>query len=147
MKQNNKTNIDLPTNIHNSKNGLNYTLHGDYYLPDITVEPGKPLGKYGRARLRYLKEYRSNIYTRLLLSGKLYTDLNGTDAEAKRLVETMITAMAKQAGITEKLKISDPMRWVGMMHAIKAQVDEMIWNELIVSAQYTTPRIGASSVG
>lgn len=108
MKQNNKTNIDLPANIHDFRNSLNYTLHGDYYLPDITVESGKPLGKYGRARLCYLKEHRPNVYTRLLLSGKLYVDLNETDAEAQRLLETIILAMAKQAGVTEKLKAVDP---------------------------------------
>ena len=131
MIQNNKTNIDLPTNIHDVRNGLNYTLHGDYYLPDITIEPGKPLGKYGRARLRYLKEHRSNLYTHLLFSGKLFADLNETDAKSERLLETMIPEIANQEGITEKLKSSDPMKWVGMMNAIKAQVEETIWNELI----------------
>ena len=131
MKQNNKTNIDLPANIHDARNGLNYTLHGDYYLPDIMVEPGKPLGKYGRARLQYLKEHRSNDFTRLLLSGKLYVDLNETDAEAQRLLETIIPAMAKQAGVTEKLKAVDPSQWIGMMNVFKAQVEEMIWKELI----------------
>ena len=121
----------LEKHIHDEKNGLHYTLNGDYYLPDITVEPGKALGKYGRARLRYLKEHRSNVYVRLLLSGKLFDDLNETDAEAERLLETMIPMMAKQAGITEKLKASDPMKWTGLMNAIKAQVEEIIWNELI----------------
>ena len=121
----------LEKHILDEKNGLHYILNGDYYLPDITVEPGKALGKYGRARLRYLKEHRSDVYSRLLLSGKLFDDLNETDAEAKRLLETMIPMMAKQAGITEKLKASDPMKWIGLMNAIKAQVEEIIWNELI----------------
>ena len=131
MKQSNRTNIDMPTSIHGARNGLNYTLHGDYYLPDITIEPGKPLGKYGRARLQYLKEHRSNYFTRLLLSGKLYVDLNETDAEAQRLLETIVPAMAKQAGVTEKLKAVDPSQWIGMMNVFKAQVEEMIWKELI----------------
>lgn len=121
----------LEKHILDEKNGLHYILNGDYYLSDITVEPGKPLGKYGRARLRYLKEHRSDVYSRLLLSGKLFDDLNETDAKAERLLETMIPTMAKQAGITEKLKAADPMKWVGLMNAIKAQVEEMIWNELI----------------
>ena len=121
----------LEKHILDEKNGLHYILNGDYYLLDITVEPGKPLGKYGRARLRYLKEHRSDVYSRLLLSGKLFDDLNETDAEAKRLLETMIPTMAKQAGITEKLKAADPMKWIGLMNAIKAQVEEIIWNELI----------------
>ena len=131
MKQNNKTNIDLPANIHDARNGLNYTLHGDYYLPDITIEPGKPLGKYGRARLQYLKEYRSNIYTRLVLNGKLYDDLNTTDGAARHMLETLVPALAKDAGMNERLKASDPVKWVGMMNATKAQVEEIIWNELI----------------
>ena len=131
MKQNNKANIDLPANIHDARNGLNYTLHGDYYLPDIMVEPGKPLGKYGRARLQYLKEHRSNIYTRLVLNGKLYDDLNTTDDAARHMLETLVPALAKAADMNECLKAADPMRWVGMMNIIKAQVEEIIWNELI----------------
>ena len=131
MKQNNKTNIDLPANIHDARNGLNYTLHGDYYLPDITIEPGKPLGKYGRARLQYLKEYRSNIYTRLVLNGKLYDDLNTTDGAARHMLETLVPALTKDVGMNERLKASDPVKWVGMMNTIKAQVEEIIWNELI----------------
>ena len=131
MKQNNKTIIDLPASIHDSRNGLNYTLHGDYYLPDITIEPGKPLGKYGRARLQYLKEYRSNIYTRLVLNGKLYDDLNTTDGAARHMLETLVPALTKDVGMNERLKASDPVKWVGMMNATKAQVEEIIWNELI----------------
>lgn len=131
MKQNDKTSIDLPTFIHDARNGLNYTLHGDYYLPDITVEPGKPLGKYGRVRLQYLKEHRSNIYTRLLLNGKLYDDLNTTDEAARHMLETLIPTLAKGVCMNERLKASDPVKWVGMMNTTKAQVEEIIWNELI----------------
>lgn len=131
MKQNSKTSKELPLSIHDANNGLNYTLHGDYYFPNIEVESGNPLGKYGRARLRYLQEYRSNIYTRLLLSGKLYDDLNETEAAARHLLETTIPVMAKAAGITETLKAIDPMKWVGMMNVIKDQVEEIIWSELI----------------
>ena len=56
---------ELPLHIHDKKNGLDYILHGDYYLPDIGVEPGQPIGKYGRARLRYLQEHRSITSGRL----------------------------------------------------------------------------------
>ena len=131
MKQNSKTSKERPHSINDANNGLNYTLYGDYYFPNIEVESGNPLGKYGKARLRYLQDHRSNIYTRLLLSGKLYDDLNETEATARRLLETTIPAMAKTAGITEALKAIDLMKWVGMMNVIKAQVEETIWNELI----------------
>ena len=122
---------NLAKHIHDEKNGLDYTLHGDYYLPDIGVDPGESLGKYGRARLRYLQEHRSGVYTRLLLSGRLYDDLHQADAEAEHLLDTMVPQMAKDAGVTEKSKASDPMKRVGMMNAIKAQVEEIIWSELI----------------
>lgn len=124
-------NSELLMHIHDEENGLDYTLHGDYYLPDLGADPGEPIGKYGRARLRYLQEYRSSVYTRLLLSGKLYDDLHQADEGAEHMLDTMIPQMAKDAGVKETLKASDPMQWVGMMNAIKAQVEAIIWNELI----------------
>lgn len=121
----------LPLHIHDEKNGLDYTLHGDYYLPDLGVEPGYPLGKYGIIRMQYLKEHRPGLYTRLLLSGKLNDDLHQADVQAQHLLETMIPQMAKEAGVTEQLKMTNQLRWVGMMNTIKAQVEEIIWNEII----------------
>lgn len=129
MEMNRKN--ELPLHTHDEKNGLDYTLHGDYYLPNLGIDSGEPLGKYGRARLWYLQEYRSSLYTRLMLSGKLYNDLHQADAQAEHLLDTMIPQMAKDAGVTETLKASDPMKWVGMMNTIRAQVEEIVWNELI----------------
>ena len=71
------------------------------------------------------------MYTRLLLSDKLYDDLHPADEGTERLLDTTLMQIAKDAGVTETLKASDPMKWVGMMNAIKAQVEEIIWNELI----------------
>ena len=121
----------LPTKIHDSQNGLNYTLVGDYYRPDIEIEVSQPLGKYGRARMKYLKEHRPGLYSRLFLSGKLYDDLHEADSEAQRLLDEMIPQMAAAAGINEDLKAADPMRWVGIMNAIKAQVEEIICNNVV----------------
>ena len=121
----------LAKHIHDDKNGLDYTLHGDYYLPDLEVESGYPLGKYGMVRMQYLKEHRPGLYTRLLLSGKLNDDLHQADVQAQHLLETMIPQMAKEAGVTEAMKMRNQLRWVGMMNAIKAQVEEIIWNDII----------------
>lgn len=118
----------LPSRIHDSQNGLNYTLVGDYYLPDLEIENSQPVGKYGRARMKVLKEHCPGVYSRLLLSGKLYDDLREVDAEAQRLLDEMIPKMAAEAGVDEGLKAADPMRWVRMANAIKAQVEETIWN-------------------
>ena len=121
----------LPSKVHDSQNGLNYTLVGDYYRPDIEIEVSQPLGKYGRARMKYLKEHRPGLYSRLFLSGKLYDDLHEADSEAQRLLDEMIPQMAAAAGINEDLKAADPMRWVGIMNAIKAQVEEIIWSGIV----------------
>ena len=122
---------NLSHHIRDNKNSLDYTLRGDYYLPDLGVEPGYPLGKYGMVRMQYLKEHRPGLYTRLLLSGKLYDDLHQVDAQARHLLDTMIPQMAKDAGVTERMKMTDQPRWVGMMNAIKAQVEEIVWNEIV----------------
>lgn len=121
----------LPSKVHDSQNGLNYTLVGDYYRPDIEIEVSQPLGKYGRARMKYLKEHRPGLYSRLFLSGKLYDDLHEADSEAQRLLDEMIPQMAAAAGINEDLKAADPMRWVGIMNTIKAQVEEIICNNVV----------------
>ena len=121
----------LPKKIHDDKNGLDYTLSGDYYLPDLGVEPGYLLSKYGMVRMEYLKAHRPGLYTRLLLSGKLNDDLYQTDVQAQHLLDTMIPQMAKEAGVTETLKMTDQLRWVGMMNAIKHQVEEIVWKEIV----------------
>ena len=122
---------ELKKHIIDENNGLSYTLHGDYYLPDLGVDPGYPLGKYGMLRMQYLQEHRPGLYTRLLFSGELNDDLHQADVQAQHLLDTMIPQMAKEAGVTEQLKMTDQLRWVGMMNAIRSQVEEFIWNEIV----------------
>jgi|LFRM01.2.fsa_nt_gb hypothetical protein len=122
---------ELPKKIHDNKNRLDYTLCGDYYLPDLGVEPGYPLCKYGMVRMQYLQEHRPGLSTRLLLSGKLNDDLHQADVQAQHLLDTMVPRMAKEAGVTEKLKMTDQLCWVGMMKVIKSQVEEIVWNEIV----------------
>ena len=122
----------FPTKIHDYKNGLDYTLVGDYYLPDLGIESSQPLGKFGRARMKVLKEHRPGLYSRLLLGGKLCDDLREVDAEAQRLLDEMIPKMAAEADVNEELKAIDPMKWVGLMNTIKAQAEEIIWNDIVL---------------
>lgn len=121
----------LPSKIHDHNNDLDYMLVGDYYLPELKPFEAPPLGKYGRMRLRYLKEHRSCTYTALLLSGKLYDDLHDADETAQRMLDQLIPQMANDADVTEEMKASDPMRWIGMMNMIKAQVEEIIFSKVI----------------
>ena len=97
----------LPSKIHDHNNGLDYTLVGDYCLPDFMPFEAPLLGKYGRMRLRYLKEHRPCTYTALLLSGKLYDDLHDADETAQRMLDQRIPQMAKDADVTEEMKVSD----------------------------------------
>ena len=117
------------------KNSLTYTMNGDYQIPDLklTEQPEKPLGKYGRMRKAYLKEHRPLIYNQLLLTEKLYPHLIEIDETAQSRLEQMMPQLAKDAGATEQLKASDPMRWVGLMNTCKAQAEEILMAELIHS--------------
>ena len=91
----------------------------------------KPIGKYGRMRQRYLKEYYSGLYSSLILSEKLYPHLLEIDGAANRRFEMIMPELMKSAGVTEQLKASDPMKWVGLMNTLKAQAEEIILSELI----------------
>ena len=117
------------------ENSLTYTMNGDYQIPDLklTEQPEKPLGKYGRMRNAYLKEHRPLIYNQLLLTEKLYPHLIEIDETAQSRLEQMMPHLAKDAGATEQLKASDPMRWVGLMNTCKAQAEEILMAELIHS--------------
>ena len=117
------------------KNPMNYIQNGDYLIPDLklTEQPEKPLGKYGRMRKAYLKEHRPILYNQLLMSEKLYPHLREIDETANSRLEQMMPQLAKDAGATEQLKASDPMRWVGLMNTCKAQAEEILMAELIHS--------------
>ena len=86
----------METHIYDEKNGLSYTLHGDYYLPDLVLNEEEPTyGKYGMLRKQFLKEYRSARYQYLLLIGKLTEHLNQIDQEARNQVEMLTEQMVK----------------------------------------------------
>ena len=114
---------------------LRYVWCGDYLIPDLTLNTKiyPPLGKYGRMRERYLREHRSLLYSTMLLGDRLDDHLHEIDDAAQKRMDHLTRQMAKAAGITEELKARDPMRWVGEKNAIKAQAEEMIFEELIYS--------------
>ena len=118
--------------IYDEKNGLSYTLHGDYYLSDLEINEEEPrYGKYGIMRKQFLKEHRSARYQYLVLTGKLTEHLNQVDKEAREKVEMLVEQMAEQWGVTEKLKMQDQMEWVRKMNNIRSRVVEIIDVELI----------------
>ena len=115
------------------ENGIHYTLHGDYYFPDLELPdvPLQAIGHYGRIRLNYLQEHRPGLYTRLILSGKLYEHLAEIDQTSRRRMEQIIPGLAQTEGVKEMLKTTDQMSWVGQMNNIRQRAEEVILNELI----------------
>jgi len=117
----------METHIYDEKNGLSYTLCGDYYLPDLALNEEEPIyGKYGMLRKQFLKEHRSAKYQYLLLTGKLTKHLNQIDQEARKQVEILMEQMVKKQGATEELKAQDQMKWVRLMINIKSSAEEIV---------------------
>ena len=113
--------------IYDEKNGLNYTLHGDYYLPDLEINDEEPIyGKYGIMRKQFLKEHRSASDQYLVLTGKLTEHLNQVDKEAREKVEILMEQMVEQWGVTEELKMQDQVEWVRRMNNIKNIAEESV---------------------
>ena len=118
--------------IYDEKNGMSYTLHGDYYLPDLVLREEEPIyGKYGMLRKQFLKEHRSAGYQYMLLTGKLNEHLNQIDQEVREQVETLMEQMTEKQGVTEELKAQDQMEWVRLMNNIKASAEEIVLKNMI----------------
>ena len=118
--------------IYDEKNGLSYTLHGDYYLPDLAMNEEEPTyGKYGMLRKQFLKVHRPARYQYLLMTGELTEHLNQVDQEAREQVETLVKQMVEKQGVTEQLKMQDQMKWVGLMNSIKACAEEIVLKERV----------------
>lgn len=110
---------------------LTYTLVGDYYLPNLLPPPEPEIGIWGQRRRRYLREHRSGIYTGMLLAGTLNRHLEEIDRQAEKLFTQMVTNLSCVEGVTEQLKATDQMAWVGLMNSIRHRAEEAVRKELI----------------
>lgn len=121
----------LPEEI--TENGIHYTLHGDYYFPDITAPKtnSRPIGKWGRMHLAYLKEHKPGLYSHLILSGNLYRHLADLNDQAQTRLEVIIRQMQRSEDVDEKMKAQDQMLWIGRMNSIRERAEEIIHAELI----------------
>lgn len=124
---------ELKKEFTDEKTGISYTLVGDYYLPNLVLEPEDKvvLNKYGRMRLRYLKEHKKAEYTILFMEGKLNKHLKEIQETATKRIDDIITKLKAESDLTEDMKNSDPLYWVGTMNAIKGQAEEIVYNEII----------------
>ncbi len=119
--------------IYDKNNGLWYELHGDYYIPCLTVpaQEERSIGIWGQRHLRYIKAERKALYTELLTSGRLNTYLADIDEQAAEQMLLLTKQMAEREGVTEQLKAQDQMLWVQRMNNIRNRAAEIVNHNLI----------------
>ena len=112
---------------------ITYTERNGIFSPDLALpkQTNHPIGKYGRMRLDYLKQHRRGTYTTLLTSCTLNQHLYDTEQEVKWQIDLTLSRLVKERGITEELKVTDPMRWVQEMNNAKHYAEEMVLNEIV----------------
>ena len=117
------------------KKKIEYRKEGDYYIPNLIVPKEEYadycIGKYGRLRLNYLKEHKKAEYTIMLMNGTLRKHIVQIDMEAKNRVENIVNGLKSESNLTEKMKNTNQLYWVGMMNNFKNQVEEIVLKELI----------------
>ena len=113
--------------------GGTYRQVGYYFIPNITLpDDGEyQIGKYGRMRRSYLKEYRKILYNNYVLEGTLFKHLAEIDQIGNERIENIVSAMAKQEGVTEALKAADQIEWVRRMNSICNRAEEIVLHELV----------------
>ena len=113
--------------------GGTYRQEGDYLIPNL-VPPDTgnyQIGKYGCMRRTYLKEHHRALYTNLVVEGALFKHLAEIDQSCNERMEIIVSAMAKQEGVTEALKAADQMEWVRHMNSIRNRAEEIVLTELV----------------
>ena len=124
---------ELPKTKIDERTGIEYHLEGDYYIPNLTIPKQEKitLNKYGRMRLKYLKEHKKAEYTIMLMDGILNTHLKEIQETADNRVQQIINDLKSKSDLTEDMKNTDMLYWVGTMNSIKNQAEEIVYNELI----------------
>ena len=118
---------------HITSNGINYTLQGDYYLPDLRLpeQPKVEIGIWGKRHLRYIKQHHKIRYTNLLTSCKLTTYLADIDRDAVEMYDRLVQQLANHEGVTEQLKADNQMLWVQKMNSIRNKAIEIVNDSII----------------
>ena len=112
---------------------ITYRKHEDFCVPNLLMHGSEPAayGRFGRMRLKYLKEYRRVAYINLKTSGQLIHHLNEVDREANEMLQLLIEQMAQAQGITEHMKAADQLAWVGAMNNTRNAAREVVLHNLV----------------
>ena len=126
-------NEELKKEITDEKTGISYTLVGDYYLPNLKLEQEEKvqLNKYGLLRLDYLKEHKKVDFSIMFMNRTLNKHLKEVQELAQARVDELVEQLKAKSGLTEDMKNTDMLCWVGTMNAIKNQAEEIVLKELI----------------
>lgn len=124
---------EMKKHIYDESNGLWYELIGDYYIPVLTLssEEQRPIGKWGRMHRDYLEQHHPIRFNDLILSGQLWTYLADLNEHAQERLSLIVEQMKASEGVTEELKATDLMEWVGAMNSIRNRAEEIILREMI----------------
>ncbi len=126
-------NKELKERFIDEKTGIEYVRQGDYYIPNLVLPKQRKihLNKYGRMRLNYLKEHKKAEYTIMFMENTLIDHLEEIQETATKRLNLIIDDLKAKSGLTEDMKNTDMLYWVGTMNAIKQQAEEIILKELI----------------
>lgn len=120
--------------ITDENTGVSYTLVGDVYIPNlVSTDTNYKICYWGRKHKEFIKQYKPAFYTTMLTQCKLNSYLHGVDVRAAEMYDTLVKQLAKQEGVTEKLKVIDMMSWVRKMNNIRNRATEILNAEIIFS--------------
>ncbi len=117
--------------IHYEKNGLNYELVGDYYIPCLETPEAPKVGRFGMMYHDYLRNHKRVIYSGLMLSGELKEHIEDIDRQAEDMYSQLVDSMKQAEGITEQLKATNQMKWVRRMNSIRNRAEEIVKSEVL----------------
>ena len=112
---------------------ITYTNHEGFCLPNLTLprKEDASFGRYGRLRLKYLKDHRRVLYINLLTAGELAQHLSEVDQQAQEMLQLLVKQMAQERGITEQMKAEEQMAWVGAMNNVRSAAEEVVMREIV----------------
>ena len=126
-------NKEIKESYIDERTGIEYRLVGDYYLPNLVIKQEEKiiLNKYGRLRLKFLKENKKAEYMIMFMNGTLNKHLKEIQETAQERVDIIVEQLKTKNNIKEDMKNTNQLYWVGMMNSFKNTAEEIVLNELI----------------
>ena len=126
--------MKLKKHYTNEQTGIRYTLHGDYYLPDLALPETadkRAIGKWGQLHLNHLKNHCKSVYYTYLMNGTLHDYLCSINDQAEEMFNRIVSHMAEADGTYENLKATDQMKWAGLMNNYRNCAEEVVLDSII----------------